>query len=111
MISRSSAGRFSATLATNCWNLPFSSFSSFCEPACAFVAIVDYILSRAAGVATEHIQSEDTRAYPRKAPGSAPSYTWSPGVCLQLVEGALACASLGLKLSLFGNFGDFGNCV
>jgi hypothetical protein len=50
MISRSSVGRFSATLASNCWNLAFSSFSSFCEAGCGFVAMFNYSLSRFAGV-------------------------------------------------------------
>src|SRR5882724_1526207 len=44
MISRSSVGRFSATLASNCWNLAVSSFSSFCEAGCGFVAMFNYSL-------------------------------------------------------------------
>src|SRR5438445_784618 len=42
MISRSSVGRFSATFACNCWNLAVSSFSSFCEAGCGFVAMFNY---------------------------------------------------------------------
>src|SRR5262249_22131807 len=46
MLSRSSAGRFSATLACSCWNLPVSGFSSFCEVGCALGAIGDYSLKK-----------------------------------------------------------------
>src|SRR5882724_500158 len=44
MISRSSVGRFSATLASSCWNLAVSSFSSFCEAGCGLVAMFNYNL-------------------------------------------------------------------
>ncbi len=42
MISRPSIERFLAILASNCWNLVVSSFSSFCEADCRFVAMFNY---------------------------------------------------------------------
>src|SRR6266853_1473581 len=46
MISTSSDGRFSATLASNGWNVAVSSCSSFCEAGCGCVAMVNYSVKK-----------------------------------------------------------------
>jgi hypothetical protein len=45
-------------LASNCWNLPFSSFSSFCEAGCGFVAMFNYNVRRLGSVSEAKAERE-----------------------------------------------------